>query len=174
MSFWNSDIFEEAEKGASSDFSPLPNGDYEMVLVDSSIKATKAQDGHYMNLRFDVSNGQNAGRVIFIIVNVNNKNPKATGIGLGQLKNLVTAAGKERWYEQLKTCNSWEDAEAHLNTLHSTIANIPVIGKVTVKRDETYGDKNDIKSFSKAQSVAPAAAFQKASAGKKSSPFDDA
>lgn len=174
MSFWNSEIFEEAEKGPSGDFQPLPADNYEIVLVDADIKSTKAGDGNYMNLRFDVCNGPYAGRVIFVIVNVNNKNPKATGIGLGQLKNLVTAVGKEDWYDKLKTCSSWQDAEAHLNTLHSTIANIPVMGKVSVKRDEKYGDKNDIKSFSKAQSVAPAAAFRKAAASQKLSPFDDA
>ena len=170
MSFWNQEIFDEAEKGGS-DFSPVPDGMYEVTLVDAEIKETKAKDGHYLNLRFDITSGDCANRVIFTTINVNNKNPKATGIGLGQLKQLAAATGKTDWYESLKSCTSWADAEARLNTLHNTMCNIPVMAKVVVKRDEKYGDKNDIKAFSRAQSAAPAAAFTQA-ATKKTSPFD--
>lgn len=151
MSYWSKDVFDKAEEATTtSEYAPLPEGEYCVSLVDCEIKKTKAGTGHYLNCRFDVTRNEHIGRVLWMAINVDNPSPVATGIGIGQLKELAYACGKEAWYEQLKACQTWSDAESHLNTLHNTIVNIELISKVKVHKDDKYGVSNIIKGFKKA------------------------
>lgn len=145
MSFWTSDVIEEAEK--SIGFDPLPAGNYRVMLIDSEVKETKA-GGFYLNAKFELNgNPQFDGRVLFHKFNVVNANATAVSIGLGQIKDFSTAVGKLNWYEELKTVDSWEAGQAKLNNMFNDLGNIAVDVKVSLKHDEKYGDQNDIKRF---------------------------
>lgn len=146
MAFWSDEIVKEAEEKTSG-FDVLPEGAYRVILIDAEVKETKA-GGHYLNAKFELSgNASYDGRILFAKFNVDNANATAVSIGLGQLKELATAAGKLTWYEALKTAESWDEAAQKLNTIFDAIGNIPVEVKVVVKKDEKYGDQNDIKRF---------------------------
>lgn len=168
MSYWSKEVFDTAEESAPvSEYAVLPEGEYHVQLVDCELKETKAGTGHYLNCRFDVCKGDATGRVLWMAINVNNPNPRATGIGIGQLRDLSYAAKKEVWYEKLKSCQTWVDAEQHLNSLFNTVANIPVKAKVKVEKSDKYGDKNIIKGFKVADTIVPGVG----KSPKKESPF---
>lgn len=165
MSYWSKEVFETAEDTAkpTNDFQVLPEGEYHVQLVDCEIKETKAGTGHYLNCRFDVCRGEATGRVLWMTINVNNPNPRATGIGIGQLRELTHSVGKDVWYEHLKACQSWTDAEQHLNSLHGAVANLCTKAKVKVEKSDKYGDKNIIKGFKPADTIVPGVGKKKAS-----------
>jgi len=152
MGFWNEEVLETAEKQGGN-FEPLPAGDYRMMLTDSEIKTTKAGDGNYLSLKFEITGPTNEGRLVFDNVTVNNKNSQAVGIGLGHLKELSTACNQISWYEKLKSVGDWEEAESVLNTIFDSLGNIEVVGKLKIRKSEQYGDSNDIKGFKASDNI---------------------
>ena len=76
------------------DFSPIPVGDYKAVITESEVKETKAQDGQYLSLKIEVIEGDHSGRLLFVILNLWNKNPKAVEIANRELTTIVAAVGK--------------------------------------------------------------------------------
>lgn len=73
--------------------SPLPKGTYSAIVMDSSIKPTKAGDGQYIELVLQVIDGQYAGRRVWERLNVSNPNKKAEDIALSALQSLCNAVG---------------------------------------------------------------------------------
>ena len=62
-----------------------PVGDYKAVITESEVKETKAGDGQYLNLRIEIIEGEYQGRIIFVILNLWNPNPKAVEIANREL-----------------------------------------------------------------------------------------
>lgn len=167
MSFWNSEVIKAADEGAKTSFDPIPEGNYQVILTDADIKATKA-GGHYLNTKFELSgNSQFDGRILFHKFNVDNANPQAVSIGLAQIKELSIACGNEAYYESLKTATSWNDASEKLNGIFNALGNIPLEVKVVVKQDEKYGASNDIKRFKTISNSVPTVATSAPTSGKK-------
>lgn len=147
MSFWNSEVIEKAEESKSG-FEVVPEGTYRALLIDSEVKPTKSGAGHYVNAKFELSgNPQYDGRIVFAKFNVDNSNATAVSIGLGQIKELATAVGNADYYAGLKQSEDWAEAKERLNGLFDSLGNVPVEIKVTVRKEEKYGDSNDIKRF---------------------------
>lgn len=122
-------------------FDPVPAGDYPAVAIDSEVKDTKNGTGQYLQVTFEVIEGEYKGRKLWGRYNLVNQNKQAEEIGHAQLKQLSVAAGKP---------NARDSSELH---------NIPVILKVTMRNDEQYGAQNDIKEVKTYQAGgAPAAA----------------
>lgn len=63
----------------------LPAGYYNVAIDESEIKPTKDGSGSYLQLRFNILDGQYAGRKTFARLNIVNPNPIAQEIGLKQL-----------------------------------------------------------------------------------------
>jgi hypothetical protein len=76
------------------DFTPIPVGDYKAVITESEVKQTKAGDGQYLNLRVEIIEGEYSGRIVFVILNLWNPNPKAVEIANRELATIVAAVGK--------------------------------------------------------------------------------
>lgn len=76
------------------DFTPIPVGDYKAVITESEVKQTKAGDGQYLSLRVEIIEGEYQGRIIFVILNLWNPNPKAVEIANRELATIVAAVGK--------------------------------------------------------------------------------
>ena len=123
------------------DFTPIPVGDYKAVITESEIKPTKAGDGQYLNLRVEIIKGEYQGRIIFVILNLWNPNPKAVEIANRELATIVAAVNKP---------GAQNSEELH---------NIPMTVKVGIQPGQgEYGPSNRIKNYMAYQTApAPAA-----------------
>ncbi len=81
------------EAPAKSSFEPLPPGDYQAIISDSAIKATKAGTGEYIELTIQITDGQHSGRRIWERLNISNPNKTAEEIARSQLNGLRAALG---------------------------------------------------------------------------------
>ena len=74
--------FNTASKEEMDDFSVVPVGDYNVQIVKSDIKDTKAGDGKRLNFQFKILDGKFKGRILFVGLNIQNPNPQAVEISL--------------------------------------------------------------------------------------------
>jgi hypothetical protein len=123
------------------DFTPIPVGDYKAVITESEVKETKAKDGQYLNLKIEIIEGEYQGRIIFVILNLWNQNPKAVEIANRELATIVAAVNKP---------GAQNSEELH---------NIPMTVKVGIQPGQgEYGPSNRIKNYMAYAAPAPAQA----------------
>jgi hypothetical protein len=143
---------------STSGFDPLPAGWYQATIASTDLKTTKAGNGQYIKLRYDIVGPTHQGRVVFGNLNVFNPNPKAEEIGREQLRALMLAAG--------------------LSKLQDTdeLVGATVQIKLAIRNDPQYGSSNEVQGFkalnggsmprpSTAPAAAPAAAQAPAGRG---------
>lgn len=119
-------------------FDPLPPGEYKAMVVDSDVKETKAQNGNYLKLRWQILEGEFSNRVVFQNLNLDNPEPKAVEIAQRELSAICHAVGK------LKIQDSQE--------LH----NIPVYIKVKIRPAKgDFPASNDIAGVKSVNESAP-------------------
>ena len=132
----------ELPVGNAGNFEPLPAGWYTATISQSELKATKAGNGQYIKLRYDITGPTHQGRVVFGNLNIKNANPKAEEIGRQQLGDIMRAIGL-----------------AKVTDTDQLIGGQIAI-KLEVKEDAQYGASNEVKGFkSVSGSAAPAAAI---------------
>ena len=135
----------ELPVGNGGNFEPLPAGWYTVTINQAELKATKAGNGQYIKLRYDVTGPSHQGRVVFGNLNIKNANPKAEEIGRQQLGEVMRAIGLA------KVTDTDQLIGGQLSI------------KLEVKEDAQYGASNEVKAFkSTSGSAAPAsvAAFK--------------
>ena len=147
MAFLNEEFnFDELPQG-NGNFEPLPAGWYTGTISQAELKATKAGNGQYIKLRYDITGPTHQGRVVFANLNIKNANPKAEEIGRQQLGDIMRAIGL-----------------AKVTDTDQLIGGQIGI-KLEVKQDAQYGASNEVKGFkSVSGSAAPAAAVTPAKA----------
>ena len=111
----------------STEFKPLPAGDYQVIVTTSKIGPTKAGTGTIITFKLKVMDGPEIDKVLFDRINYKNANPQAQEIGQQNLSALCHAVG----------VLEPEDTEQ----LH----NIPFMVAVAVKISANYGAQNEIK-----------------------------
>ncbi len=84
----------ETNKQGLDDFTPLPAGDYVVAISKSEYKATKAKNGHYLQLILKVVDGPDKGRTIFENLNLDNPNAIAVEIANKALNSICQACEK--------------------------------------------------------------------------------
>lgn len=84
----------EVEADAPASYDPIPEGEYVLKALDAEEKTTAKGDGSYIKVKFEVVNGEHAGRLIWQNFNVNNPSEKAQRIGRQQIVAWATACGK--------------------------------------------------------------------------------
>lgn len=72
-------------------YDALPKGKYLAMAIASELKATKSNTGEYLQLTFEIIDGQFKGRKIFDRLNIRNSNRVAEEIGQRQLSALCHA-----------------------------------------------------------------------------------
>jgi len=77
----------------TSDFEPLPVGEYSAIITASEMKATKSGTGQYLQLTYDIIEGQYKGRKIFENLNLVNQNTTAQEIAQRALSAICRAVG---------------------------------------------------------------------------------
>ena len=118
-------------------YGPLPAGDYEMIIVKSDVKPTKAGTGHYLELEMQVVSGEASGRRHWERLNVDNPNKQAEEIAKEALAALCFAVGVT-------------DVEDTVQ-LHD----IPFVAHIEIDRKEP--DRNRITGYATAGAAKPAA-----------------
>jgi hypothetical protein len=109
----------------------LVEGEYAMQVEDAEIKETKAGTGEYISVKLKVLEGTRKGKTVYHMFNIKNPNPEAVRIGHQQLKSFMMAAGFSSFV--LKSA--------------SDLCGATVVARVKIKKDDTYGDKNNITGF---------------------------
>ncbi len=74
-------------------FDPLPEGWYTVTTSAAELRQTKAGDGSYISVRYDVVGPTHQGRVVFGNINIRNKNAQAENIGREKLGQFMRAVG---------------------------------------------------------------------------------
>ena len=110
-------------------FEPVPNGTYRAMIVESEVKPTKESGGQYLQLTWQILEGECKGRKIWDRLNIQNASAEAQRIGQSQLSAVCHATGV------LKLTSSQQ--------LH----NIPCDVKTVVKESKGYEPKNEIKNY---------------------------
>ena len=127
-----------------ADFGLIPVGNYTAMIIDSEIKNSKS-GGKYINFKVMIIEGQYKNRLIWSMVTTENDNIQAVNIGKQTLISIMNATGV---LPPLK-----DTAQLH---------NKPIIIRVSQKQDPVYGDKNEIKGWSKVESATlPPVSFSK-------------
>lgn len=77
----------------SNNYGPMPAGQYEMMIVKSDTKPTKAGTGHYLECEMHVISGEHSGRRHWERFNLDNPNAQAVKIAQESLAKLCSAVG---------------------------------------------------------------------------------
>lgn len=124
-------------------FEPIPNDKYRAMVIESEIKPTKNGTGHYLQLVWEVLDGDFKGRRIWDRLNISNQNKQAEEIAQRTLSAICRAVG----VMQVRDSQQLHQKPAYI--------------KVVVKQDTGYEPRNDIKGYEPvdgAASIAPAPA----------------
>jgi hypothetical protein len=125
----------------AADFDPIPAAKYVAVITNSEFKPTKNGSGNYLELTFQVIEGQYKGRLIWARLNLEHQNEMTSKISRGQLAAICQAVG---------VMTPKDSAELH---------NLPLVISVKLKKRSDTGElTNEIKGYSKRETAtAPAA-----------------
>jgi hypothetical protein len=113
-------------------FEPLPAGKYTAIITDSELKPTKSGNGSYLELTFQVVEGEYKGRLVWARLCIDHPNAMTVQIARGQLSAICRAIG---------VMQPKDSVEMH---------NLPL--QITVKckkRDDNGEITNEIKGFSR-------------------------
>lgn len=136
----------ELPQGNGGNFDPLPAGWYTVTIGGAELKNTKAGNGQYIAVRYDVTGPTHQGRVVFGNLNIKNPNPKAEEIGRQQLGELMRAIGLARV----------SDTDQLIG------GNLEI--KLAVRLSDEYGNSNEVKGFKSLTGSLPTASVPAASA----------
>lgn len=87
---------QDAPEIQGKSFEPLPKGQYDVMIIKSDVKPTKAGTGHYIELEMQVIEGEYSGRRHWERLNVSNPNKQAEDIAKANLAAICEALGIEK------------------------------------------------------------------------------
>jgi len=140
----------------SQNFDVLPKGDYTVAITESDAKTTKAGDGYYLKFTLQVLDGEFKGRKIWDQLMIEHSNVLAVKIGKARLGDYCRAAGKN---------NPQDTSDLH---------DIAIRVRLKVRKDDEYGDKNEVQSVRWKETTKPnVGALTGEKSGEKSAVDDD-
>lgn len=111
-------------------FDPIPANDYVAAIVESEIKDNKDNTGKYLNLCFEILEGEYQGRKVWASLPQTHENKEAVRIGNAKLSAICRAVGRM------------------VITDSSELHNLPHRIKVGIRKRKDNGELvNDIKKF---------------------------
>lgn len=131
----------DAKTVEPNSFEPLPAGEYDVVIVESTWEITKAQTGKFLKLKLQVLNGKYQNRTLYDRLNLINPNATAVTIARGTLSAIC------------RSVNILTPADS------SQLHNIPLKAVVKVEHDPVEGPGNAVKGY-KPRLAPPAAGGQ--------------
>jgi hypothetical protein len=143
--------FDATQIEPQGDYTPIPAGDYKVVITKSEKKPTKAGNGAFLELELQLVDGALKGRTVKDRLNIWNPNQTAAEIASRQLSAICHATGvmQPRASEQLH--------------------GITMVAGVAVKeRDDKPGTfTNEVKSYKKSTATPVVNSAQPVGAGAK-------
>ncbi len=127
-------------------YEALPAGDYLAVVTRCEVKQTKAGNGQYLELEFDVQSDPYRGRKLFDRINLWNPNPKTVEIAQRQLSALCHATGV------LQLADS------------DQLLGQTAIVSINAENDPQYGVRNKVKGYKAPEGMRQPAQAPRASA----------
>ena len=118
----------DANKVPDSEFEALPAGEYRAVLIESNKKPTKAANGHLLECKLQIIDGQFKNRTVFDRFNLWNASEKAREIAAQQFAKLCKAVNVPA---------PKDSSELHMK---------PVLIKLAVKEYEGR-ESNEVKGY---------------------------
>ena len=113
-------------------FEPVPANKYLAVITASEMKQTKAGDGQYLELTFQIVEGEYKGRSLWARLNLDNPNTTAVQIARAELSAICRAIG---------VMTPKDSHELH---------DLPLVISVKLKKREDNGEMtNEIKGYEK-------------------------
>ena len=109
-------------------FTPIPAGIYTTMVTDSEVKITRS-GGEMAVFTLQVIDGEHRGRKLFARINTRNPSAEAERIGQSQLSSLCHAVG---------VLQLTDTAQLHGK---------PVRVRVKIRKDESYGDSNEVTGY---------------------------
>jgi hypothetical protein len=129
--------FDASQVDPSATFDPIPAGKYLACITESAMKETKSGNGSYLELTFQVLEGEYKGRLLWARLNLNNPNATAVKIARSELSAICHAVG---------VMQPKDSVELH---------NLPMVITVKLKkRDDTDELTNEIKGYDKKEAAA--------------------
>lgn len=122
-------------------FNPVPAGKYVAIITESEMKPTKAGTGQYLQLTFQIIEGEFKGRLLWARLNLQNPSEMAVKIARAELSSICHAVNVMAPKDSLE--------------LHNLPLTISVGCK---KRDDTGDITNEIKGYEAKQQPALATA----------------
>lgn len=136
----------------ADDLEPIPAGKYVAVVTDSEMKPTKSGVGSYLQLTFQIIEGEYANRLLWVRLNLDNPNATAVEIARRELSSICRSVG------------------VLVPTDSTDLHNLPCLIHVRVKRRSDTGElQNEIKGYSK-KDAGTAAIAASTSDGSKDAP----
>ena len=122
----------DAEKiQPQASFEPVPTGEYTVMITESDLKPTKSGDGQYLQLVYEILDGDYKNRKIWDRLNIVNKNSTATEIAQRSLSAICHSVG---------VLHPKDSAELH---------NKPFVVKVGIRPAQgEFSESNTVKGYS--------------------------
>ena len=131
--------FDASQVEPTVNFEPVPAGEYEIAIIESAMKPTKSGSGQYLELVFQVIEGEHRGRQLWSRLNLENPSEMAVKIARAELSAICRAI------DVLRPADSVQ--------LH----NLPLVIKVGCTSRADNGElTNEIKGYESRQRVEPA------------------
>ena len=122
--------FDANEVAPSTGFEPIPAGKYVAVINESQEKENRAGNGSYLQLEFEIVEGDYAGRKLWVRLNLNNQNPDAVRMARADLSAICHAVNVLR---------SSDSCELH---------DIPLVITVRCKKDKNTDEiVNEVRGY---------------------------
>lgn len=124
--------FDANQVDPSVEFEPIPAGKYLAMITESEEKPTKSGSGSYLQLKFQILEGEYKGRFVWARLNLSNPNATAVQIARAELSAICRAVG---------VLTPSDSAQLH---------NLPLIISVKCKkRGDSDEFTNEIKGYAK-------------------------
>lgn len=116
----------------AADFEAIPAGKYLAIITESGMKSTKSGNGSYLELVFQVIEGEYKGRLLWARLNLDNPNSLTVQIARSELSAICRAVG---------VMQPKDSVELH---------NLPLLVTVKCKKRQDTGEiANEIKGYAK-------------------------
>tara|TARA_R110002110_G_scaffold246260_1_gene462645 strand:+ start:940 stop:1404 length:465 start_codon:yes stop_codon:yes gene_type:complete len=125
----NLDGFNANDVEPNEAFTALPAGEYDIIVMSSEMKPTKAGDGKYLQLQLQILSGTYQNRQLFDRLNLVNRNDVAVQIAKGTLSSICRA---------VNVLTPKDSSELH---------NKPLTAIVKVEKDLNGNSQNSVKGY---------------------------
>ena len=128
--------FDASQVDPNVPFDPIPAGKYLAAIIESEMKPTKAGNGQYLELRFEVLEGEYRGRPLWARLNLDNPNPQTIKIARADLSAICRAVG---------VMAPGDSVDLH---------NLPLVITVRCKKRPDTGElTNEVRGFAKREAA---------------------